>query len=111
MILQAGVFIAVPTLAVSILIDCLAYDRFTVPQINFVHVNVVENISKYFGVSPWSYYIEELPEFIMSYDGIDTALFGFCLLTVCQLNTGRVPFFALFSLATLLVLSGIPHKE
>jgi hypothetical protein len=78
--------IAVPTLVVSIFFDCLAYGTFTVPQLNFVHVNVVENISKYFGTSPWWFYFQELPEFIISYDGIDTALLGLCLLTVIQVH-------------------------
>lgn len=56
-IVQAGILIAVPTIFLSIFFDCLAYGTFTVPQINFVHVNVVENISKYFGTSPWWFYI------------------------------------------------------
>tara|TARA_B110000285_G_scaffold213674_1_gene258211 strand:+ start:893 stop:1039 length:147 start_codon:yes stop_codon:yes gene_type:complete len=46
-----------------------------------VHVNVVENVSKYFGIDPFSYYIREVQEFVMTLDGIQTAGFGFCLLT------------------------------
>jgi hypothetical protein len=47
----------------------------------------------------------------MSYDGIDTALFGFCMLTVCQVKGGKIPAFALFSISTIMVLTGIAHKE
>ena len=110
-ILQAGVFIALPTIALSIFFDCLAYGRFTVPQINFVNVNVVENISKYFGTSPWYFYLQEFPEFIMSLDGMNTALLGFSILTIIQVNRGELPSFALFTVASFLVLTGIPHKE
>ena len=110
-ILQSGLLIAVPTILISIYFDCLAYGTFTVPMINFVHVNVVENISKYFGTSPWYFYLQELPEFILSHDGIETALLGMCLLTVKQLHQKKVPAFALFGYATILVLTAIPHKE
>jgi hypothetical protein len=51
-----------------------------------VYVNVVEDISKYFGTNPWWYYLEELPVFVLAYDGISTAMFGICLLTVLQLH-------------------------
>jgi hypothetical protein len=47
----------------------------------------------------------------MSYDGMDTALFGFCLLTVYQIKGRKIPAFAIFSMSTILVLTGIAHKE
>ena len=47
----------------------------------------------------------------MSLDGFDTALFGLCLLTVHQIKGGKIPAFAIFSISTLLVLTGIAHKE
>ena len=76
-----------------------------------MHVNVVENVSKYFGTNHWSFYLHEIPEFILELDGWNTALFGFCLITVVQMNNNKVPHFILFSIATIAVLTGIGHKE
>lgn len=63
-ILAAAVFVALPTFAFSVAIDSICYGKLTCPQLNFVYVNVVDNISKYFGEEPWHYYITELPLFI-----------------------------------------------
>jgi hypothetical protein len=82
-VLQAGLLIALPTITISCITDIISYGKVTNPQINFVHVNVVENISQYFGVDPWTYYIRELPEFIFVLDGLDTAGIAFSLVTVC----------------------------
>ena len=65
-ILISGIFVAIPTMALSILIDTMNYGKFTIPQVNFVHVNVVENISKYFGVENWFYYLHEIRGFIFA---------------------------------------------
>lgn len=81
-------------------------------------MNVVENISKYFGVDHWSYYITEFPEFIFVLDGVDTAGIAFCYLTVCQYH-GKIknpgnkssPYFLYFIIANLYVLSSVGHKE
>jgi hypothetical protein len=57
-ILVSGMTVTVPVCIVSVLIDSYYYGVFTVPQINFVHVNVVENVSKFFGYDPWFFYIK-----------------------------------------------------
>jgi hypothetical protein len=49
-ILTAAFLVALPTLAISILIDSYFYGRWCFPQYNFVYVNVVENITAQFGV-------------------------------------------------------------
>jgi len=54
----AGVTIAIPLFVINLLSDSYWYGYFTVPQYNFVYVNVVLGISKYFGEMPWYYYIE-----------------------------------------------------
>ena len=56
-LIQAGIFITVPTIIFSIAMDSMFYGKFTIPQINFVYINVVENLSVKFGVDPWFYYI------------------------------------------------------
>lgn len=81
-IVKSGLVVAIPAMMLGIAIDSVSYGKLTVPQVNFVHVNVVENISKYFGTDPFSFYIKELPEFVNSLDGINTAGFGLCWLTV-----------------------------
>lgn len=57
-ILVAGLTVTVPACITSVLIDSYYYGVQTVPQINFVHVNVVENVSKFFGYDPWFFYIK-----------------------------------------------------
>ena len=59
-IMTSGVCVALPTMIISILIDSVLYGKFTIPQVNFLHVNVVEDISKYYGVEMWFYYIHEI---------------------------------------------------
>ena len=57
----AGLFVTIPCMIFSILLDSWYYGTFTIPQINFVHVNVVENEckpSRYFGVDPWFFYLQ-----------------------------------------------------
>lgn len=48
-VLSAGVCIALPVFGVSVLADSWFYGRFTIPQVNFVYINVVENVAKSFG--------------------------------------------------------------
>jgi hypothetical protein len=81
-ILVSGLSVTVPACLVSILIDSFYYGVLTIPQINFVHVNVVENVSKYFGMDPWFFYIKGFgEEFCTIYF---LGLFGLSLLTVQQ---------------------------
>lgn len=114
-VVTSGLLITVPVLALSVLNDSIQYGKLTVPQLNFVHVNVVENISQFFGTDPWFYYIQELPEFLSALDGLHTANFGLCMLTVYQLNgrlpSVRFPFILVFIAANLLILSTVEHKE
>lgn len=56
----AGLTVAVPWMVLSVLIDSWYYGVWTVPQVNFVVVNVVENLSIYFGVEPWHFYLDHL---------------------------------------------------
>lgn len=120
-ILVAGLTVTVPACIVSILIDSYYYGVFTVPQINFVHVNVVENVSKYFGSSPWYFYVQGFrDEFCTIYA---VGLFGLCLFTVNQMcgslkcynanvqGASRIPSLITFITACLTVLSMVDHKE
>jgi hypothetical protein len=59
-IIVCGLTITIPVVMVNLLSDAHFYGYFTVPQYNFVYVNVVMGISKFFGEMPWYYYIEHL---------------------------------------------------
>lgn len=59
-ILVAGLCIAIPAILANIASDAYFYGYWTIPQYNFVYVNVVMGLSKFFGTSPWYYYIQFL---------------------------------------------------
>ena len=121
-IITAGILVALPTFAFSVGIDSLCYGRFTCPQLNFVYVNVVDNISKYFGEEPWHYYITELPLFLTQLECFyEVVILGLCLTTVYQIN-GRLPFdrpgglttfpyFVPYIFFNIFVLTLVGHKE
>mmetsp|Transcript_38951 Transcript_38951/g.59219 ORF Transcript_38951/g.59219 Transcript_38951/m.59219 type:complete len:170 (-) Transcript_38951:1261-1770(-) len=56
-IVVAGLTITIPCCLINLASDAYFYGYFTVPQYNFVYVNVVMGISKFFGEMPWFYYI------------------------------------------------------
>ena len=56
-ILVAGITVTLPMCIFSVGLDSFYYGTFTIPQVNFVQINVVENLSKYFGTDPWFFYI------------------------------------------------------
>lgn len=59
-ILIAGATIAVPAVLINLVSDAHFYGYWTVPQYNFVYVNVVLGLSKFFGEMPWYYYVENI---------------------------------------------------
>jgi len=59
-ILVAGLTITIPVVLINLMSDAYFYGYFTVPQYNFVYVNVVMGLSKFFGEMPWYYYVEHL---------------------------------------------------
>jgi len=58
-IIQAGLIVAIPMVLLSLCMDSFYYGTFTFPQFNFVYVNVVQNISAYFGSEPALFYFRE----------------------------------------------------
>ena len=81
-IVLSGLLVAIPMTGLSVLIDSYFYGKLTVPQYNFVYLNVVDNLSKNFGVSTASYYFQELKHFIAEEKGFfKLIIFGMCLLT------------------------------
>ena len=49
-----------PICFICVLLDSLFYGKLTIPQLNFVHINVFQNLSRYFGIDPWYFYIQGL---------------------------------------------------
>ena len=63
-LLTAGIIIALPLLILIILLDTYFYnsDTLVITSLNFLKVNVVEGLSKYFGDDPfYSYFLVFLP--------------------------------------------------
>lgn len=55
-IVVAGLTITIPIVLANLASDAYFYGYWTVPQYNFIYVNVVLGLSKFFGEMPWYYY-------------------------------------------------------
>lgn len=121
-IVEAALTVALPVSALSILADSWYYGRLTVAPYNFVYINVVDNLSKFFGEAIGAYYLQQLPDFICVLSPYSKlVLFGFCLFTMYQVNGmlliqrtqkySNAPCFLIFFASNLLVLSNVDHKE
>lgn len=74
-ILVAGLVIAIPVFALNLVSDAYFYGYFTVPQYNFVYVNVILGISKYFGEMPWWFYIQHVIDEFCEIESYGLAVF------------------------------------
>ena len=131
-ILVAGLTITIPTILINLASDAHFYGYFTIPQYNFVYVNVVLGISKYFGEMPWFYYISHLYNEFCEIESYGFPVFF--LMSVRQMNgtltpaSGngwmkkikgetpserliRIPFVLIFFFTNFTILSALAHKE
>ena len=100
-------------MAIMIYIDSLYYggDEWTITSLNFLKVNVVESLSKYFGEDPWFWYVGVMGPAIF------TIVYPFLLYAntvghCCQAwSKGQVPYLTYFTAFYVIVFSLIPHKE
>ena len=71
----SAITVAIPCIGVMVYIDSLYYggDDWTFTSINFLKVNILENLSKYFGEDMWSQYL------IAFGPGIFTVVYPFVL--------------------------------
>mmetsp|Transcript_18583 Transcript_18583/g.13337 ORF Transcript_18583/g.13337 Transcript_18583/m.13337 type:complete len:128 (-) Transcript_18583:735-1118(-) len=64
--LMAAFIIAVPIIGLNVLLDSLYFDSslktWTITGYNFMHVNLFEGVSKYFGEDAWHWYIMRCPK-------------------------------------------------
>ena len=111
--LISAVTVAIPIMGLSVVIDSSYYGgtEWTLTSINFLQVNILENLSKYFGTDPWYQYL---------------LIFGLVIYTaiypaVLYANTfghiksawakGQTPYMTYYNLFYFIVFSLIPHKE
>ena len=126
-IVVSGLTITIPLCFASILIDSYLYGVISIPQLNFMKFNVVENGSKFFGSDVVSFYLDALPEMYCC-PLFKLGLFGLSLISVKQMlgtlhhfnracavedlgKPTRIPVFLVYSMTYLYVLSSIDHKE
>lgn len=79
-IVYAGLTVTIPFCVASTMLDSYYYGTFSIPQVNFIKINVVENLSIFFGIDPWYFYFDELHNEFGSI--FSFSIFGFCLLAV-----------------------------
>ena len=57
--LLSSITVAIPCIAIMVYIDTVYYggDEWVMTSLNFLKVNVLENLSQYFGEDPWFWYV------------------------------------------------------
>jgi hypothetical protein len=76
-ILSGAFLVAVPLLSLSILIDSYFYGKLCFPQLNFVYVNVVENVCRHFGMEQWWFLLERIPENVAKQEFLRSEFFQY----------------------------------
>ena len=111
--LMSAVLVAIPLMGLSVAIDSAYYggSEWTFTSINFLKVNILENLSKYFGTDPWYQYL-----FIWGFI-IFLAVYPFVLYAnsfghiKIAWSKGQTPYLTYYNLFYFIVFSLIPHKE
>ena len=114
--LIAGIFVAVPVMAFTIYVDTLFYkgtiDLFdpVLTSYNFMKVNLLHNLSAYFGTDPWWQYIFvfALAIFRIMWPAMVLSLFNHLR---TKQNKKEWPYLTFYNVFYLIVFSVIPHKE
>lgn len=109
----SGIFVAIPILALCTYVDTLYYggDKWVFTGLNFLRVNVMHGLSKYFGEERWYWYLEASAPLIY------TVLYPLVLYanTVghvsIQAKKGEPAYLTYFTCFYVVFFSLIPHKE
>lgn len=108
--LIAGLTITVPVYCASIVIDSLYYGQFTIAGYAFYKFNILENKSRLFGVNPPDEYIRLFIPNAMKY--AFPLFLGGIAIYLKQCSQKKVPpYFIMFILTFIGLLSKIEHKE
>ncbi|CDW76889.1 UNKNOWN [Stylonychia lemnae] len=108
--LKAGFFIAIPLVTFCIYLDTTFYGEFTVTGYNFLKVNILEGVSRYFGTEPPYYYVFVfLPLYFTSaYPSLIYAIYNYY--KECS-QKKQTPYMVYMTLFYVLIFSLIAHKE
>ena len=111
--LLSAVIVAIPIMGLTVVIDSAYYggQEWTFTSINFFQVNILENLSKYFGVDPWYQYL--LIFCLVIYTVIYPAVlyantFGHIK---SAWEKGQTPYMTYYNVFYFIVFTLIPHKE
>ena len=110
--LKAGIFIALPVLALLIWVDTVMYnsDKWVVTSYNFLEMNILHGLSKYFGEDPWYWYVAVIIPFELH---MLVPFIPFAMVKHYQ-NTVRdkkVPYSIYYSVFYVVFFSAVKHKE
>jgi GPI mannosyltransferase 3 len=113
--LICAITVALPIVVGSTYLDSWFYSQgrefeWTFTGLNFLRINVVEGLSKYFGDHPWWFYVAVFGPamFTVIYPLV---LYGVYFLTKEQLNRKQSPDMMYMTMFYVLVFSLIGHKE
>lgn len=101
-----------PIIVFSIIFDSFFYgaDSWVITWLNFLRVNLLYNLSAYFGLDPiYHYVLIVLPK--VFHISLVPLIFGFCIYAREQQEMKQPPYLIIFSLFYLFMMSLIPHKE
>ena len=109
----SGIFVALPIIALCTYVDTLYYggDSWVFTGINFLKVNVVHGLSKYFGEDPWYWYLLSFAP------AIYTVMYPLVLYantynhTILATQKGESPYLTYYTVFYVIFFSLIPHKE
>lgn len=109
----SGIFVALPILALCTYVDTVYYggNEWVFTGINFLKVNVVHGLSKYFGEDPWYWYLAAFAPLIY------TAIYPIVLYAntlghmEIQSKKGQPAYLTYYVCFYVFFFSVIPHKE
>lgn len=114
--LMSAILVAAPILAATVYFDSYIYSmetgkfEWTITGYNFLRVNVVEGLSKYFGDDPWWAYVGKFfwAQYNVMYPLIIYAVYYYTRESWKQKKSPEMSYMCIFY---IIIFSIIPHKE
>lgn len=113
-LLFAGVFVFLPVVALSVIVDSFYYGMSDFPVVtayNFVRANLAEGLSKYFGTEPFYFYLLAVMPLIFTVAYPSSLLAPIIYGRDTLKSKGQPPYMLILSGSYLLIFSIIAHKE
>lgn len=108
--LISGFTVAIPLFSVFICMDSMYYGRFTFVPYNFIHKNIIEDISSTFGTEHLLYYIKHSLFYAFNMCSVIVML-ALIHQAVVHHERDKFPFFLVWIFTYVSTYSMIPHKE